>query len=116
MQTGLGAGLDVIGCSTGIVVRADRSVSHSILRDRLGSEIDVMDWQIRRNAENLILKRSLVLQSFAPLFILLARKHIKLDPFWHLMVSFIKLFSDKGLVAVSIAVKNEKLGSVNSIV
>ena len=30
------------------------------------------------------------------------------------MVSFIKLFSDKGLVAVSIAVKNEKLGSVNS--
>ena len=81
MQTGLVAGLDVIGCSTGIVVKADRSVSHSILRDRLGSEIDVMDWRIRRNAENLILKRSLVLQSFAPLFILLARKHIKLDPF-----------------------------------
>ena len=116
MQTGLGAGLDVIGCSTGIVVRADHSVSHSILRDRLGSEIDVTDWRIRRNTENLILKRSLVLRSFAPLFILLAIKHIKLDPFWHLMVSFIKLFSNKGLAAVSIAVKNEKLGRVNSIV
>ena len=63
------------------------------------------------NAENLILKRSLVLQSFAPLFILLTIKHIKLDTFWHLMVSFIKLFSDKGLVAVSIAVKNENFGS-----
>ena len=63
------------------------------------------------NAENLILKRSLVLQSFAPLFILLAIKHIKLDTFWHLMVSFIKLFSYKGLVAVSIAVKNENFGS-----
>ena len=114
MQKRLGAGLDVIGCSTGIIVRANRSVSHSILRDRLGSEIDVMDWRIRRNAENLILKRNLILQSFASLFILLAIKHIKRDPFWHLMVSFIKLFSDKGLVAVSIAVKNEKLGSVNS--
>ena len=62
----------------------------------------------------MILKRNLVLQSFASLFILLAIKHIKRDPFGHLMVSFIKLFSDKGLVAVSIAVKNEKLGSVNS--
>ena len=68
------------------------------------------------NAENLILKRSLVLQSFAPLFILLAIKHIKLDTFWHLMVSFIKLFSDKGLVAVSIAVKNENFGSFVSYV
>lgn len=100
-----------MGCGTEIVVRADRSLSHLILRGRLGSEIDVMDWRIRMNAENLILKRSLVLQSFAPLFILLTIKHIKLDTFWHLMVSFIKLFSDKGLVAVSIAVKNENFGS-----
>lgn len=63
------------------------------------------------NTENLILKRSLVLQSFAPLFILLAIKHIKLRLFWHSMVSFGKLFADKGLVAVSIAVKNENFGS-----
>ena len=70
-----------MGCGTEIVVRADRSLSHLILRGRLGSEIDVMDWRIRMNAENLILKRSLVLQSFAPLFILLTIKHIKLDTF-----------------------------------
>lgn len=37
---GLGCGLDVVGCGTEIVVRADRSLNHSILRGRLGSEID----------------------------------------------------------------------------
>lgn len=39
-QYGLGCGLDVIGCGTGIVVRNDRSSSHSILKGRLGSGID----------------------------------------------------------------------------
>ncbi|HJI58076.1 MAG: hypothetical protein ACLSGX_07250 [Pseudoruminococcus massiliensis] len=43
MRQGLGCGLDVICCGTGIVVRADRSLSHSILRGRLGSGIDVME-------------------------------------------------------------------------
>lgn len=43
MRWGLGCGLDVIGCGTEIVVRADRSLSHSILRGRLGSGIDVME-------------------------------------------------------------------------
>ena len=37
---GLGCGLDVRGCDTRIVIRADRSLSHSILRGRLGSGID----------------------------------------------------------------------------
>ena len=37
---GLGCGLDVIGCGTGIVVSADRSLSHSILSGRFGSGID----------------------------------------------------------------------------
>ena len=32
-----------MGCGTGIVVRADRSLSHSILRGRLGSGIDVSE-------------------------------------------------------------------------
>ena len=40
MRHGLGYGLDVIGCGTGIVVRNDRSLSHSILRGRLGRGID----------------------------------------------------------------------------
>ncbi len=43
MRQGLGCGLDVIGCGTGIVVRADRSLSHSILRSRLGSGLDFME-------------------------------------------------------------------------
>ena len=43
-QYGLGCGLDVIGCGTGIVVRADRSLSHSILSGRLGSGIDDIEW------------------------------------------------------------------------
>ena len=40
LRQGLGCGLDVIGCGTGIVVRDDRSLSYSILRGRLGSGID----------------------------------------------------------------------------
>ena len=43
MRQGLGCGLDVIGCGTGIVVRAGHSLSHSILRGRLGSGIDVIE-------------------------------------------------------------------------
>lgn len=43
MQKGLGCGFDVVGCGTRIVVRADCSLSHSILRGRLGSGIDVME-------------------------------------------------------------------------
>ena len=63
------------------------------------------------NTENLILKRSLMLQSFAPLFALLAIKYFNPTKFWHLTVSFVKLFSDKGMVAVSIAVANKNFGS-----
>ena len=40
MREGLGCGLDVICCGTGIVVRADRSLGYSISRGRVGSEID----------------------------------------------------------------------------
>lgn len=63
------------------------------------------------NTENLILKRSLMLQSFAPLFALLAIKYFNPAMLWHLTVSFVKLFSDKGMVAVTIAVANKNFGS-----
>ena len=36
-----GCGLDVIGCGTRSVVRDDRSLSHSILRGRFGSGIEI---------------------------------------------------------------------------
>lgn len=39
----IGCGLDVRGCGTRIVVRADHSLSHSTLRGRLGSGIDRSD-------------------------------------------------------------------------
>jgi len=63
------------------------------------------------NTENLILKRSLTLQSFAPLFALLAIKFFNPTKFWHLTVSFVKLFSDKGMVAVTTVVVNKNFGS-----
>ena len=63
------------------------------------------------NTENLVLKRSLMFQSFAPLFALLAIKYFNPAMFWHLTVSFVKLFSDKGMVAVPIAVANKNFGS-----
>ena len=40
---GLGCGLDVRGCGTKIVVRADRSLGHSIPRGRVGSGIDSIE-------------------------------------------------------------------------
>ena len=43
IQQGLGCGLDVTGCGSDMDNKADRSLSHSILRGRLGSEIDVME-------------------------------------------------------------------------
>lgn len=43
MRLGLGCVLDDRGCDTRIVVRDDRSLSYSILSDRLGSGIDVME-------------------------------------------------------------------------
>lgn len=63
------------------------------------------------NKENLVLKRSLTLQSFAPLFALLAIKFFNPTKFWHLTVSFVKLFSDKGTVAVATVVANKNFGS-----
>ena len=39
-RKGLGCGLDVISCGTGIVVSADRSLRYSIPRGRVGSGID----------------------------------------------------------------------------
>lgn len=39
-RKGLGCGLDVISCGTGIVVSADRSLGYSIPRGRVGGGID----------------------------------------------------------------------------
>jgi hypothetical protein len=52
----IGCGLDVRGCGTRIVVRADRSSSHSILRGRLGSGIDSGDRRYKTWGRFLILE------------------------------------------------------------
>ena len=44
-----------MGCGTGIVVRDDRSLGYSILRDRVGSGIDVMEVEaVLSMEENLV--------------------------------------------------------------
>ncbi len=45
LRWGLGCGLDVVSCGSGIVVNTDRSSIHSILRDGLGGGIDDKDWR-----------------------------------------------------------------------
>ena len=46
MQYGLDCGLDVVDCDTGIVVRDDCSLSHSMLRVILSGEIEIDDNKI----------------------------------------------------------------------
>lgn len=62
------------------------------------------------NTENLKLKKSLILQSFAPLFILLTIKHINLKVYCQLTLSFFNVFDKEGVVAISRALKNENFG------
>ena len=62
------------------------------------------------NVENLRLKRSLILQSFAPLFVLLIIKHIKLGLYFKLSASFFRILFSEGFVAVSKAIENNNFG------
>lgn len=64
------------------------------------------------NTENLNLKRSLVLQSFAPLFILLAIKHIKPKIYFHLIETFFNYWKIEKIEAVSMTVRNKEFGSL----
>lgn len=60
--------------------------------------------------ENLNLKRSLVIQSFAPLFLLLTIKHLDLNLYGNLVCKFISTFVEKGAGAFSIALNNASFG------
>lgn len=60
--------------------------------------------------ENLNLKRSLILQSFAPLFLLLTIKHLDIDLCWNLLCNFISILFSNGTVAFSIALKHTSFG------
>lgn len=60
--------------------------------------------------ENLNLKRSLIMQSFAPLFLLLTIKHFNVNLYWGLICRFIDIFAQKGAVAFSITIKHASFG------
>lgn len=61
--------------------------------------------------ENLNLKRCLVLQSFAPLFLLLFIKHLDIRLYLKLVRSFFELLANTGIRAFSIAVNHISFGS-----
>lgn len=60
--------------------------------------------------ENLNLKRSLVLQSFAPLFLLLNIKHLDISLYLNLIHKFIDICDKSGINAFSVAIKHPSFG------
>lgn len=60
--------------------------------------------------ENLNLKKSFVVQSFAPLFLLLTIKHLDLNLYMELVYKFFSTFSKEGMVAFSIALNHASFG------
>lgn len=62
------------------------------------------------NNENLNLKRCLILQSFAPLFLLLFMKHLDISLYLKLIDRFFKLWVDTGIRAFSVAANHVSFG------
>lgn len=62
------------------------------------------------NSENLNLKRCLVLQSFAPLFLLLFMKHLNISLYIKLVSRFFKLLVDMGIGAFIVAANHDSFG------
>lgn len=60
--------------------------------------------------DNLNLKRSLVFQSFAPLFCLLTIKHCDMKSYYHLFCKFFNCFINDGIKAFSKAVQHSLFG------
>jgi len=60
--------------------------------------------------ENLNLKRSLVIQSFAPLFLLLTIKHFNFNLYWDLIYKFINTFIEKGTATIPIVLNHSSFG------
>lgn len=60
--------------------------------------------------ENINLKRGLVLQSFAPLFLLLVLKHWRISLYFELVHRFIDTCAKEGLYAFSVAIKHSYFG------
>lgn len=61
-------------------------------------------------SENLNLKKSLVMQSFAPLFLLLTIKHLDFNLYWDLVCKFISTFIKKGAAVFPVALNHSSFG------
>ena len=62
------------------------------------------------NTENLNLKRSLIIQSFAPLFLLLTIKYLDFKLYLYLTYKFFCIFIKNGMIAFSIALNHVSFG------
>lgn len=62
--------------------------------------------------DNLRIKRSLILQSFAPLFLLLTIKHLDVCLYWNLVYRFIEGIKKNGLTTIFAAVKHPAFGGL----
>ena len=60
---------------------------------------------------NLNLKRSLILQSFTPLFLLLAIKYLDIKLYLRLICRFIAIWEEKGIRTFAIAINHTSFGS-----
>ncbi len=60
--------------------------------------------------DNLRIKRSLILQSFAPLFLLLTIKHLDVCLYWNLIHRFFDAIKKNGLTTIVAAVKHPAFG------
>lgn len=61
-------------------------------------------------SENLNLKKSLVMQSFAPLFLLLIIKYLDINVYTKLAISFFQILVEEGPVAFNIAISHDLFG------
>lgn len=62
--------------------------------------------------ENHNLKKSLVIQSFAPLFLLLTIKHLHISLYIQLISKFFTTLINDGVIAISLAVKHDAFGEL----
>ena len=63
------------------------------------------------NRENIALKRSFVIQSFAPLFLLLTIKHLDIKIYVNLIKKFFEALPSKGVAIIEITVNHPSFGS-----
>lgn len=62
--------------------------------------------------DNLRIKKSLILQSFAPLFLLLTIKYLDVCFYWNLIKRFFDGIKKNGLITLLVAIKHPAFGGM----